>query len=45
MSLKLVAYTETVLLFHVVMLTLELTKVDCVLSVLLDTALQHWLSP
>lgn len=30
--------------FHVVILALELTKVDCVVSVLLDTVLQYWLS-
>jgi hypothetical protein len=30
--------------FHVVILALELTKVDCVVSILLDTVLQYWLS-
>lgn len=43
MSHKPAAYTEVIFLFQVT-LTLEPTKVDCEVSVLLDTAWQHWLS-
>lgn len=44
MSPKPATYIEVIFLFHGGMLTLELTKVDFEVSVLLDTALQHWLS-